>query len=527
MSLRLVRRVVATALTVAAVAALWWFLAPPQVGGRTAWAVVEGTSMEPELSAGDLVIVRARSSYDVDDVVLFESETLGGAHVLHRIVGVESGRFVSRGDNRTHDDPDRLAEDDVIGGLWITIPAVGSALAWLGQPLPLAIVLFVLVFAALAGGRELSRARAGAAGPPVRAERPAASPGAVRLGSVSRSLLAAGLAAAILFGALALVSWSHPTTRRVTVDDAYAHAGRFSYDAAVKPSAVYPAGRVETGQAVFRELVERVPVAFSYRFSAAERASLRGSIGLEAVVSDGEGWSRSIPLAAPKPFTGLQGRTTGVLELRRLDAATTRMRSLTGTGPATFEVTLTPLVQVSGYVGSTVIDTSFEPTLQFSYDGLALRPLQPEGERSALSPSVSGATTRTADAPVGLGALSIPIADARAFASVGLVVSLLLVGGCVLVLWRAPAAGPAAVLHARYATRLVPAVIEVPDGRWVTDVRDAESLGMLAEHYDRVILHAVEPGADVYLVDDGVTVYRFRACPAPLPSTVVSPVAGT
>ena len=59
-----------------AVAALWWFLAPPQLGGRTAWAVVEGTLDGARLGAGDLVIVRARPSYDVDDVVLFESETL-------------------------------------------------------------------------------------------------------------------------------------------------------------------------------------------------------------------------------------------------------------------------------------------------------------------------------------------------------------------------------------------------------------------------------------------------------------------
>ena len=150
---------VGAAVTVAAVVALWWFLAPPQVGGRTAWAVVEGTSMEPRLGAGDLVLVRARSSYDVDDVVLFESETLAGAHVLHRIVGTTQVASSPAATTAPRTTRIWLAGDAVTGRLWLTIPAVGSVLQWLGRPLPIAVVLFALVFTLLAGGRELSRQR--------------------------------------------------------------------------------------------------------------------------------------------------------------------------------------------------------------------------------------------------------------------------------------------------------------------------------------------------------------------------------
>jgi signal peptidase len=529
MASRWIRRAAGLVLPLAAVAALWWFLAPPQVGGRTAWAVVDGNSMAPGLASGDLVLVRARSSYDVDDVVLFASETLGGAHVLHRIVGAESGRFVTRGDNRTQVDPDSLTADAIVGRLWLTIPGVGAALAWIGRPLPLAILLFLLVFLALAGGRERSRRRPSRAVHPLHAVvTPApAGGGEVRVGALARPLVAAGLVATCLFGALALLSWSRPATEQVTVEGAYAHSGDFAYGADVRSSAVYPDGRVETGQAVFRAVVDRVRFAFDYRFTSTESASLRGGIGLEAVVSDGEGWSRSILLAPSRPFEGASAHIEGMLDLRRLEASVTRMRSLTRTAPTTFQVAVTPLVQVAGYSGSTVIDASFEPALPFTYDGLAVRPTQGDDGRLPLSPTVEGDATRVVDTTIGVETLSLTTSDARAFAAVGLVVGLLLAACAGLVLARQQSADAAAVLHSRYGSRLVAARVVVPEGRWISDVDDAESLGVIAEHYDRVILHSSEPGGDVYLVDDGVAVYRYRASRAPLPATTVSPAAGT
>jgi hypothetical protein len=104
--------------------------------------------------------------------------------------------------------------------------------------------------------------------------------------------------------------------------------------------------------------------------------------------------------------------------------------------------------------------------------------------------------------------------------------SLLLIAGTALLLAQRLGASPVNVLRTRYASRIVDAQVVIPDGRWVSDVRDAESLGVIAEHYDRVILHAAEPGADVYVVDDGVAVYRYRAAVARVPSASVSPAPG-
>jgi hypothetical protein len=69
--------------------------------------------------------------------------------------------------------------------------------------------------------------------------------------------------------------------------------------------------------------------------------------------------------------------------------------------------------------------------------------------------------------------------------------------------------GTAEDVAARFGGRIVEAEAVVPAGRWVTDVADIETLVRIAEAYERLVLHAREHGRDVYVVDDGVAVYRF------------------
>ncbi len=56
----------------------------------------------------------------------------------------------------------------------------------------------------------------------------------------------------------------------------------------------------------------------------------------------------------------------------------------------------------------------------------------------------------------------------------------------------------------------------MPAERWVTEIDDMDALVRIADAYERVILHVVENGEDVYLVDDGVAVYRYRPPSVPI-----------
>lgn len=95
---------------------------------------IDGVSMEPAYSRGDVAIVREGvdpGSLAVDDVVLFFQ---GNLPVVHRIVSIEEGEggrtFTTQGDNV--DNPDTpIAEAQVKGKVVFLIPGVGYLNLWL------------------------------------------------------------------------------------------------------------------------------------------------------------------------------------------------------------------------------------------------------------------------------------------------------------------------------------------------------------------------------------------------------------
>ena len=106
-------------------------------------AIVLSGSMEPTFSTGDLLIFKEQQSYEVGDVVIFDSN---GMFVTHRIVRAENGAFVTKGDANNTNDAGTLAPTSIEGSLVLTIPGVGNVLTFLKTPLG----LLLLVAACLA-----------------------------------------------------------------------------------------------------------------------------------------------------------------------------------------------------------------------------------------------------------------------------------------------------------------------------------------------------------------------------------------
>ncbi|WP_162802943.1 S24/S26 family peptidase [Ornithinimicrobium avium] len=140
------KSVLGWALLITVVLAWAFTFRPTQLGGPATFIVVSGDSMEPTLSDGDLVVLRAHDAYAVGDIATFtvpDGEPGAGALVIHRLVGVEGDAFVPQGDNRDQTDDWRPMGADVKGTLWLHVPRGGDYLMRLIHP-PL--------MAALAGG---------------------------------------------------------------------------------------------------------------------------------------------------------------------------------------------------------------------------------------------------------------------------------------------------------------------------------------------------------------------------------------
>lgn len=153
---RALRRVVAALLLVATLGAGLWYLTPTSLGGSTSYLVTRGTSMLPTHEPGALIVTRARDEYAVGDVIAFHHE---GLHylVMHRIVGIEGDRFITRGDNNAFDDAFRPAASDVVGTPWIHVPGGSEVAARIRSPLTQVVVFGSLaVFAFLTVRRHRS-----------------------------------------------------------------------------------------------------------------------------------------------------------------------------------------------------------------------------------------------------------------------------------------------------------------------------------------------------------------------------------
>lgn len=97
-------------------------------------AVVETGSMEPEISAGDLIIVHAEDGYSVGDVVTF-LDGASGSYITHRIVFASDGHYATQGDaNNVQDDID-VTDSTIVGKVVAVIRGAGGFVKFVQSPL--------------------------------------------------------------------------------------------------------------------------------------------------------------------------------------------------------------------------------------------------------------------------------------------------------------------------------------------------------------------------------------------------------
>ena len=144
-------------LAVLAIVAVWAVELRPQfLGGPTSLVLVSGTSMEPRLHTGDVVLMHRRASYRVGDVVAYripKGQVGEGGVVIHRIRGGSAAAgFVMRGDNRTSDDRWRPTPDDIMGRRSADLPTGSRIFRTASSPIGLAALAAAFAFCLVAFG---------------------------------------------------------------------------------------------------------------------------------------------------------------------------------------------------------------------------------------------------------------------------------------------------------------------------------------------------------------------------------------
>jgi signal peptidase I len=502
------KKLAASFLSLAAVAALWWLLAPPLLGGSVTYVVTSGTSMQPQFRTGDLALVRQAAEYRVGEVVAYRSRTLGTI-VLHRIVANAGDGYVFKGDNNSWRDPEHPTRDQLVGRLWLHVPSGGKELSLIDRPIPLGLLAgggVLLLLGATATRRRRSR----------RAQREQARPRpAPRAASAAVAVSAVGLVA---FGALAAVGYERPTTRTVQSSATYRHTGSLTYSGVAERGTVYPSGRVTTGAPVFLRLVKRLDVDFTYVLRSASPRVQRGTARLVAEVADTSGWRRELILQPRTAFAGDTITLQGTLHLDDIRTLIRRFEAAIGASGA-YTLTVVPDISAGGMLAGRTLESAFAPRIVFTLDTLRLAPPPPETGPTPLEPTAtrSLALTQQAASTIALRWFRIPVALDRKIAPPVAGVCLLALLASGLLLLRGRRAAEPARIRARYGRMLVPVVgSERGDYSEVVEVATFETLVQLAERYDRVILHEQNDLGDTYRVaDDGVLYVYVVPCDHP------------
>ena len=107
-----------------------------------AFLVVTTGSMEPEIDAGELIIIKEKDEYKKDDIVtiLDKDDFL----VTHRIIDLDENFIVTKGDNNDLEDEQNVLEN-VKGKVIFHSKLLGSFVLYLLKPLVFFYIIFILV----------------------------------------------------------------------------------------------------------------------------------------------------------------------------------------------------------------------------------------------------------------------------------------------------------------------------------------------------------------------------------------------
>lgn len=110
------------------------------VFGYTQVTVMSG-SMEPVISAGDVLIIHDEDEYNAEDIVTFwRDEVL----VTHRLIEEREQGWITKGDYNNVVDSQLVQKNQIIGKVIVIIPYLGLVILYLRTPLGILTVIILL-----------------------------------------------------------------------------------------------------------------------------------------------------------------------------------------------------------------------------------------------------------------------------------------------------------------------------------------------------------------------------------------------
>jgi len=492
--------------------ASWALFAPPQMGGLSTWVIVNGNSMEPLFYSGDLVIVRGAEFYQVGDVVAYKNMQLG-KFVIHRIIREESGRFVLQGDNNSWTDGYEPASNEIIGKQWIHIPFIGKVMNWFRKPIYLSLSVclmggLLMISRLKERSQQLNRKIKQTS-----FRKRLLTPQRIgQSGEIFFFILGIILFTSIIFG---LVAFTRPVTKTIPEDIPYVHSGKFDYSAPA-PSGVYDSNTIQSGQPIFLKLNCEAQIDYSYALAAESVQNIHGSLTINAIISDSNGWKRTLILQPDTAFSGSENSASTNINFCTISSIVKAMQEKTGLQHSEYTLSIVPITNIEGEIKGVEFTDVYAPALDFRFNDISFWMTNTRGAGEELVDPLFPVSERTLknqkEVPetISFLGMKLPVAGVRVFASIFFLLS---TGGFIylfIIMSKMSKASKNADIRLRYNPMLVDIQnLTIEPNLSISDVASMQDLARLAERNGNIIFHYLnENGVDTYLVHNENIVYR-------------------
>jgi signal peptidase I len=491
--------VVINFIMVVSLAAIWIAFAPAKIGGQASYVMVNGNSMEPGFHLGDLAIVKTASTYSVGEIVTYHDAQMN-ASIIHRIIGVEQGHYVLKGDNNSWIDAYRPTQEEIIGKLWIYAPQLGLAMKWLRLPINMA-----LTTALLGGFLMVTTMKQ-----PKQRGKSKNKPAGNSTGWFEMALYGLGFIA-LVFLAPSIFAFSRPVMR--TSDNIkYKQTGVFFYTAAATPG-IYDTEMLRSGEPIFPKLTCSINVGLVYNLVGAQLQEVSGSQQLNAFVRDEQsGWQRTIQIQPETAFSGASYSTVAALDLCQVQALVAAVEQETGFHASAYTLTIISHAAITAKAAGQALSDTFESKLVFNFDKIHFYLADNKPGTNPLWSSKDGLLKNTATQANTILALGLKfnILNLRIVGLVGLGIALASLLGLGWYVFKIVQRNPETLVRIKYGALLM----DVYDRGFesispVIDVTSIDDLAKLAGHQNAMILHMTRDFAQYYLVQSEGATYRY------------------
>ena len=497
---------------------IWLYLLPVQFGGRAVYLIISGRSMEPTFYEGALVFLHQTDNYKIGDIAAYYEPFTGGI-IIHRIIAKRGERFILLGDNKPRIDPLQPTLSEMVGKYWFHLPALGKIARsfrvnhgdWPTQTLVTVAGFILMIPKVMRKSQPQKRSHS-------RKEQPVSQSNQHKISITDLVLFLVALAFASSL--LAFLAFSTPSSHLVNDNQAYEQWGTFSY-AAKAPPGIYSADEVQTGQPVFRRLINKVAVIFDYEFTSELPANVHGTYRVIAELSHDNGWNSTFELLPQTPFDTHTFSTRAILDLAQIQTLIDNLEQQTGLHGQRYTLAIIPEVAVSGSLNSQPLQDEFSPRLDFELDAVQLRLESSPASANQpppdpLKPSQVGQVKGKRLAPNTLSIFNfmLDVSTARQIAIVGLAISLGSLPFLGVLLFRAHRADEAARIQFKHGKLLIPIqASSVAKAEEVVEMAAIDDLVRLAEREGRMILYHANGTGHHYLLKDGPITYHYHLKP--------------